>query len=102
MTKLDLVTPFQVTGKTFALSDIDPADLRAFGLDKAAARPMLDDGVARLIKLQERIYAEHRWGVLIILQGMDTSGKDGVIKHVMSGMNPLGSTAQSFKAPTPA
>ena len=100
MPKLDLVTPYRITGKAFRMSDIDPADIDASGLNKQSAAPLLADGIARLIGLQERLYAEHRWGVLIILQGMDTSGKDGVVKHVMSGVNPLGSHAHAFKAPS--
>jgi PPK2 family polyphosphate:nucleotide phosphotransferase len=100
MTKSELVAPYRVIGKQFQLSDIDPSEVGTSRLDKGSVRPLLEEGVARLIKLQERLYAEHRWGVLIILQGMDTSGKDGVIKHVMSGVNPLGCIAHSFKAPT--
>jgi PPK2 family polyphosphate:nucleotide phosphotransferase len=56
--------------------------------------------VKRLAALQERLYADDRWAVLVILQGIDTSGKDGVIKHVMSGVNPLGCEVHSFKAPS--
>jgi polyphosphate kinase 2 (PPK2 family) len=67
---------------------------------KEKAQPLLAEGIEQMVKLQERLYADHRWALLIILQGMDTSGKDGVIKHVMSGVNPLGCTAHSFRAPT--
>ncbi|RYG57991.1 MAG: polyphosphate kinase 2 family protein, partial [Alphaproteobacteria bacterium] len=80
-------------------ADIDPGETAA-DLDKASAKPLLENGLKELIGLQERLYAEHRWAVLIILQGMDTSGKDGVVKHVMAGVNPLGCSAIAFKAPS--
>lgn len=96
---MNLANRFRVSGgDSFRLNDIDPSETE--GLSKAAAGPLLEAGVERLIELQERLYAEHRWALLIILQGMDTSGKDGIVKHVMSGANPLGCTATSFKAPT--
>jgi PPK2 family polyphosphate:nucleotide phosphotransferase len=69
-------------------------------LDKSSAKPILKAGLRQLIGLQERLYGEHRWALLIILQGMDTAGKDGVVKHVMAGVNPLGCEAHSFRAPT--
>jgi PPK2 family polyphosphate:nucleotide phosphotransferase len=96
---MDLANRFRVSdGESFRLSDIDPS--ATVGFSKAVAGSLLEAGVERLIALQERLYAEHRWALLIILQGMDTSGKDGIVKHVMSGVNPLGCTATSFKAPT--
>src|ERR1700681_2526084 len=61
---------------------------------------MLADDVKRLSDLQERLYAQHRWAVLIVLQGMDAAGKDSVIAHVMSGANPQGCEVRSFKAPS--
>ena len=61
---------------------------------------MLEADAKRLGKLQERLYAEGRWAVLIILQGMDASGKDGIIEHVMSGVNPQGCDVRSFKQPS--
>ena len=84
----------------FRLADCDPAE--NFGLDigKDDVKAMLADGVARLADLQERLYAEGRWAVLIVLQAMDAAGKDGVIKHVMSGVNPQGCEVHSFKAPS--
>jgi PPK2 family polyphosphate:nucleotide phosphotransferase len=100
MANRDLIERYRVTGDKFRLSDIDPGDTGDSGLDKRSAEPLLAAGVERLVALQERLYAEHRWGVLVILQGMDTAGKDGVVKHVMSGINPLGSMAYSFRAPT--
>ena len=61
---------------------------------------MLADDIKRLADLQERLYAHDRWSVLVVLQAMDAAGKDGVIKHVMSGINPQGCEVHSFKAPS--
>ena len=61
---------------------------------------ILADGVARLGEMQQRLYANGRWAVLVALQGMDAAGKDGVIKHVMSGINPQGCEVHAFKAPS--
>ena len=82
----------------FKLSDIDPRDTG--GIDKDEAGALLDKGLVRLRDLQTRLYAEGRQSVLIILQGMDTAGKDGLISHVMSGVNPQGCEVTSFKAPS--
>ena len=86
--------------RRFKLVDHDPAE--RFGLSTRIedVEPILAGGVARLEELQERLYAHGRWAVLIVLQGMDAAGKDGVIKHVMSGINPQGCTVHSFKAPS--
>src|SRR4030088_3540922 len=84
----------------FRLADCDPADTHGVDVDKEMARVYLVEEIERLADLQERLYAEGRWAVLVILQGMDTAGKDGVIKHVMSGINPLGCEVHSFKAPS--
>jgi PPK2 family polyphosphate:nucleotide phosphotransferase len=84
----------------FRLADVDPADCCGLDIDKDEAKDMLADGIKRLAKMQERLYAQDRWSVLIILQAMDAAGKDGVIKHVMSGINPQGCEVFSFKAPT--
>jgi PPK2 family polyphosphate:nucleotide phosphotransferase len=84
----------------FRLADVDPADCCGLDIDKDEAKDMLADGITRLAKMQERLYAQDRWSVLIILQAMDAAGKDGVIKHVMSGINPQGCEVFSFKAPT--
>jgi PPK2 family polyphosphate:nucleotide phosphotransferase len=78
---------------------IDPADTH--GVRKKRARERLPQLQAELAELQERLWAEHRRAVLVVLQGMDTSGKDGTIKHVMSGLNPQGMHVHAFKAPTP-
>jgi PPK2 family polyphosphate:nucleotide phosphotransferase len=85
-------------GDKFRLADRDPGD--AVGLDKADAKTMLVEHVQRLSALQEKLYAHDRWAVLVILQGMDTAGKDGIIEHVMSGINPQGFQVVSFKAPS--
>lgn len=82
----------------FRLSVFDPADTG--GLDKDAAEAMLADDIERLTKLQQRLYADGRWAVLVVLQGMDAAGKDGVIKHVMTGLNPQGCSVHAFKAPS--
>jgi len=82
----------------FDLGSIDCADTG--GIDKDEAVAVLADNVKRLTDLQERLYAEDRWAVLIVLQGMDAAGKDSVISHVMSGVNPQGCDVHSFKAPS--
>lgn len=98
----DLHTRYRVSeGQQFSLSDIDPADIGGGTLTKESAQRALEKLAEELTGLQERLYAEHRWGLLVILQGMDTSGKDGVVEHVMKGVNPLGCSAHAFKAPTP-
>jgi len=90
-----------VSGKKFRLRDHDPADTGGLKLDKAAASQALAEGVAQLSALQERLYAQDRWSVLCLFQAMDAGGKDGTIKHVMSGVNPQGVTVTSFKQPGP-
>jgi PPK2 family polyphosphate:nucleotide phosphotransferase len=87
-------------GRDFRLADFDPADTGGLSIDKEEAKSLIAGGIEQLASLQDRLYSEHNWAVLIILQGMDTSGKDGVVKHVMSGVNPLGCMAYSFKAPS--
>ncbi|MGZ5938319.1 MAG: polyphosphate kinase 2 family protein [Rhizomicrobium sp.] len=84
----------------FRLADHDPAE--TFGLSTEAdnVKPILADGIRRLAEMQQRLYANGRWAVLIVLQGMDAAGKDGVIKHVMSGINPQGCEVHAFKAPS--
>jgi PPK2 family polyphosphate:nucleotide phosphotransferase len=83
----------------FKLAAFDPADTGGLDLDKDNARAMLEQDVERLAKLQERLYAHDRWALLVVLQAMDAAGKDGVIKHVMSGVNPQGCEVHPFKAP---
>ena len=83
----------------FRLRDCEPADTA--GLDaKEAAAKSLDEGVEHLAKLQERLYAQDRWSLLLIFQAMDAAGKDSTIKHVMSGVNPQGCQVWSFKRPS--
>jgi PPK2 family polyphosphate:nucleotide phosphotransferase len=84
----------------FRLDDIDPADSCGLDMEKGEARKLLADGTRRLAELQERLYAQDRWAVLAIFQAMDAAGKDGAIKHVMSGINPQGVQVFSFKAPS--
>ncbi len=88
-------------GRQFRLKDVDPAD--TLGLkseDKPGAREALAQGVETLARLQDRLYAQDRWAVLLIFQAMDAAGKDSVIKHVMSGVNPQGCQVHAFKAPS--
>jgi PPK2 family polyphosphate:nucleotide phosphotransferase len=82
------------------LADCDTAHTHGIDFDKEAAKQHLADDVERLRDLQERLYAEDRWAVLMILQGMDASGKDGIVKHVMAGINPQGCEVHSFKQPS--
>jgi len=84
----------------FRLADCDPADTYGVDIDKDTAQQHLAEDTVRLADLQERLHAEGRWAVLVILQGTDAAGKDGVIKHVMSGVNPMGCEVHSFKEPS--
>jgi len=84
----------------FKLSSIDPAETFGIDCDKSEAKAILADDIKRLSELQERLYANDRWSVLVVLQAMDAAGKDGVIKHVMSGINPQGCEVHPFKAPS--
>lgn len=94
--------PFRVSdGGKFRLKDIDPGDTLHLGSeDKPRAKEALQTGVEALAELQDMLYAQDRWAVLLIFQAMDAAGKDGAIKHVMSGVNPQGCQVYSFKAPT--
>src|SRR5712692_6536768 len=84
----------------FRLTSFDCADTGGLDLDKDAANALLAQDSERLARLQERLYAYDRWALLVVLQGMDTAGKDGVIKHVMNGVNPQGCEVHPFKAPS--
>ena len=96
-----LVKPYLVTkGRKFRLKDIDPGDTAGFKPDKELARTKLAEGVERLRVLQEKLYAQNNWGVLLIFQALDAAGKGGAIEHVMSGVNPAGVEVYSFKAPS--
>src|SRR3954463_6097210 len=94
--------PYAVTdGSKFRLKDIDPRDTGELSSEnKPQAKEALQMGVDALAELQDMLYAQDRWGVLLIFQAMDAAGKDGTIKHVMSGVNPQGCQVSSFKAPT--
>jgi len=93
--------PFVITdGDRFRLRDVDPKGPGKLSLPRDKAVDLLRDTVARLASLQARLYAENRWGVLLIFQAMDAGGKDGVIKHVLSGVDPQGCEISSFKAPS--
>jgi PPK2 family polyphosphate:nucleotide phosphotransferase len=97
------VAPYRVTkGKGFRLKDIDPGDTRKLNSDrKDEAKAVLAQGVEWLAEEQDKLYAQDRWSVLLVFQAMDAAGKDGTIKHVMSGVNPQGCQVFSFKAPSP-
>jgi len=86
----------------FRLASFDPGDTGGLDLDKDEAKAVLAEDLSRLSELQERLYADNRWSLLIVLQAMDAAGKDGVIKHVMTGLNPQGCLVHAFKAPSPS
>ncbi len=86
-------------GKHFKLRDFDPADTAGIR-SKERATAALQKSLEQLADLQNKLYAQDQWAVLLIFQGMDASGKDGVIKHVMAGVNAMGCQAYSFKAPS--
>jgi PPK2 family polyphosphate:nucleotide phosphotransferase len=96
------IEPYRVTeGKKFRLKDIDPDDTgTATSDDKSRARELLEAGVEVLAELQDVLYAQDQWSILLIFQAMDAAGKDGAIKHVMSGVNPQGCQVFSFKSPS--
>ncbi len=96
-----LLKRYRVTdGKGFSLKDHDPADEGGLKLEREAAEALLAAGTRRLAELQDKLYAQDRWGVLCIVQAMDAAGKDGTVKHVFSGLNPLGCNVTPFKAPS--
>ena len=84
----------------FRLADFGTGDAAGLNLDKDELKGLLAEDADQLGELQERLYAEDKWAVLIVLQGMDTAGKDGVIEHVMAGVNPQGCIVHPFKAPS--
>src|SRR5216110_3190245 len=95
--------PFRVSkGKDFRLKDADPGDTLEFTKeqDKPRAKEALDDGILALAELQDKLYAQDKWAVLLIFQAMDAAGKDGAIKHVLPGVNPQGCQVYSFKSPS--
>ena len=101
MQTAEIVQHFRIESPDkFRLRDHDPASTGGLANDKDAFKEMLAADAKRLGKLQERLYAEGHWAVLVILQGMDASGKDGIIEHVLSGVNPQGCDVRSFKRPS--
>src|SRR5262245_493494 len=98
----ELLKPFRVTdGSKFRLDDVDPDE--SLGLEsesKDEAQELLAEGIKRMAELQERLYAQDRWALLLVFQAMDAAGKDSTIKHVMSGVNPQGVEVAAFKQPT--
>ena len=95
------VDPFRITkGKGFRLKDFDPGDTCGLQLDKGEAADLLQRGTAWLAEEQDMLYAQDRWSLLLVFQAMDAAGKDGTIKHVMSGVNPQGCQVFSFKQPS--
>jgi PPK2 family polyphosphate:nucleotide phosphotransferase len=94
-----LIKPYRVTdGNGFRLRQVDPRDAR--GLKKEEGREYLRRGIRELAAMQDKLYAQDEWGVLLVFQAMDAAGKDGAIKHVMSGINPQGCQVYSFKKPS--
>lgn len=101
MISKDVVKRFRMTnGRKFKLSDVDPGDTAGIDMEKDDAMAVLHAGAQQLANLQEKLYAQDRWALLLIFQAMDAAGKDGAIKHVMSGVNPQGCQVHSFKAPS--
>ena len=99
----ELAEPFRIgKGKDFRLKDVDPDNTLEFTkeADKPRSKEALAMGVTALAELQDKLYAQDKWGVLLIFQAMDAAGKDGAIKHVMSGVNPQGCQVYSFKSPS--
>jgi PPK2 family polyphosphate:nucleotide phosphotransferase len=86
-------------GRAFRLKDIDPGDTGGIQ-SQEEARALIEGGLSSLRDLQEKLYAQDQWAVLLILQAMDAAGKDSLVKHVMSGVNPTGCRVYSFKKPS--
>jgi len=101
MSRADLANLYKVTdGRKFKLSDYDPADCCDLDINKSEAKERLEQDIKSLSELQEKLYAQDRWSVLLIFQAMDAAGKDSAIEHVMKGINPQGCQVHSFKTPT--
>jgi PPK2 family polyphosphate:nucleotide phosphotransferase len=101
MERSNYVTRYRIKdGDKFRLRDFDSNDTADLDIDKKDAKELLAGDVKRLSDLQERLYAEDRWSLLLIFQAMDAAGKDSAIEHVMSGVNPQGCQVHSFKAPS--
>lgn len=96
-----LVEAYRVDhGKKFRLKDFDSADTQELDI-KEEAGDLLQQSIARLSDMQQKLYAQDHWALLLIIQAMDAAGKDSIIRHVMSGVNPEGCEVYSFKAPSP-
>jgi PPK2 family polyphosphate:nucleotide phosphotransferase len=97
-----LLDRYRITkGKRFRLKDVDPDDTRGLKSEfKDEAKVLLQQGVQLLAEMQDKLYAQDRWSLLLVFQAMDAAGKDGTIKHVMSGVNPQGCEVAPFKAPS--
>jgi PPK2 family polyphosphate:nucleotide phosphotransferase len=95
-----LSEPYRIDhGKDFRLKDFDPASTGHFR-SKEQAQGLLEQGIAEMREQQDKLYAQRNWAVLIVLQAMDAAGKDGLVKHVMAGVNPQGCQVHSFKQPS--
>jgi len=94
--------PFRVNkAKDFRLKNTIPGETLGFGSeDKPRAQEALSMGIEALAELQDKLYAQDKWALLLVFQAMDAAGKDGAIKHVMSGVNPQGCQVVSFKSPS--
>ncbi|HUI74405.1 MAG TPA: polyphosphate kinase 2 family protein [Candidatus Acidoferrum sp.] len=96
----EIARPYRIAqGTEFRMKDIDPGDTNGLK-EKDKAKTILQNGIDLLCHMQEKLYAQDRWGLLLIFQAMDAAGKDGAIKHVLSGVNPQGCDVFSFKAPS--
>jgi len=101
MKRAKLIKPFRVDrGRHFRLKNHDPGDTRGIRSEKDA-EALLARGIEQMAELQEKLYAQDRWALLVMFQAMDAAGKDSAIKHVMSGVNPQGCDVHAFKAPSP-
>ena len=100
MKREKFIKPFRVEhGKHFRLKDYDPGETRGLKSNEDAVE-LLEHGIDQMAELQDRLYAQDRWALLLMFQAMDAAGKDSAIKHVMSGVNPQGCEVHSFKQPS--
>ena len=100
MNRAKLIKPFRVdNGKHFRLKDHDPGETRGIESGKESDE-LLERGIRQMTELQEKLYAQDRWALLVMFQAMDAAGKDSAIKHVMSGVNPQGCDVHAFKQPS--
>src|SRR5258707_11558062 len=91
------------SGEDFRIKDYDPGDTHDLKSgDKPEAKRLAEEGIVLLREMQDKLYAQSNWGLLLIFQGMDAAGKDSTIKHVMSGVNPQGVEGHAFKEPSSA